>query len=36
MTVEALELAEWEAEEQEVIDVEAQEVAGAPQEMSLE
>ena len=34
--LEALELAEWEAEEQEVIDVEAQEVAGAPQEMSLE
>jgi molecular chaperone DnaK len=37
----ALELADWEAaelegEEQEIIDAEAQEVAGAPQEMSLE
>jgi molecular chaperone DnaK len=32
----ALELAEWEDEEQEAIDAEAQEVDGAPPEMSLE
>ncbi len=32
----ALELAQWEAEEQEEIDEEAQEIVGAPPEMSLE